>query len=103
MKVQVNSGEWQGLSAEDQTKIKDIIEANFNGAKITSDPGVPLALDSLQKPSVAFFGLDKPLCQAACGMAEAAAVAACATFTGPALPICIAIAHAAGNLCRKRC
>ncbi|MGH6864713.1 MAG: hypothetical protein ACREDO_00670 [Methyloceanibacter sp.] len=55
----------------------------------------------MAKPDAWYFNCGKPLCTAAYGVAEAAAVAACATLKGPAVPICIAAAHATGNL-RKR-
>ncbi len=103
MEVKVNSEEWKGLSKQDRDRIQDIIAAHFKDAKISADTKAKPALESLAMPRAFGFNLGKPLCTAACGVAEAAAVTACASLSGPLIPICVAAAHKAGDLCRSKC
>jgi hypothetical protein len=102
MDIKVNADEWKGLSKEDRDKIQSIIAANFRDAKITGDSGAKAAMDALAQPRITAFNFRNPFGSAACDIAEAAAVAACAALPAPLIPICIAAAHAAGNLCRKK-
>jgi hypothetical protein len=103
MEIKVNADEWKGLSKEDRDKVQDIIGAHFKDAKVSGSSAVQIATQFLAQPRVFGFNFGKPFCTAACGVAEAAAVTACAALSGPAVPICIAAAHAAGNLCRSKC
>jgi hypothetical protein len=102
MDVKVNSQEWKGLSEEDRAKIQSIISAHFKDAKVTGHHEAELAMTALAQPRVTSFNFKNPLGSSACGIAEAAAVAACAALSGPLVPICVAAAHAAGNLCRSK-
>lgn len=103
MDVKVNKSEWDGVSPEDRKKIEQIIASHFKDAKITPDASAGTAKDSIAKRSVTAFSLTNPFCSAACGIAEAAAVAACSALSGPLVPICVAAAHAAGEFCRSKC
>lgn len=103
MNIQVNHEEWNGLSKEDQDKIQAIISANFQGSEIVATATAAPALQFLAQANNYKFGLTKPVCLAACGVAEAAAVAACSLLSGAAVPVCVAAAHAAGEFCRSKC
>ena len=102
MDVKVNDGEWTGLSEQDRAKIQSIIAANFHGTNVVGDKGAQPSADAIASKTLS-FNWKNPICTAACGIAEAAAVAACAALSGPAIPICIAAAHGAGEFCRSRC
>ncbi len=104
MDIQVNNAEWTGLSKEDQDKIQAIIQANFKDSKVIGHAATLPALQFLDQANVYKFGLSRPFCMAAGGIAEAAAVAACsAALSGIAVPVCVAAAHAAGEFCRSKC
>jgi hypothetical protein len=95
--IKVNSGQWQSLSKDDQERVSNILKTTGllkEGATIAPEP-------SLAAAGVHVFG--NPFCKIGCDLAESAAVAACALLTGPAVAICIAAAHAGGELCRSRC
>jgi hypothetical protein len=49
------------------------------------------------------FGIPGFICRPGCDAAAAIAGAACATLTGPAIPVCLAAAEAGRRLCRSRC
>jgi hypothetical protein len=101
--VKVNEGEWKGLSAEDKAKIQSIIQAHFPGTKVVGNKTAKPSADALSQITVQFSFKD-PLCSAACGIAEAGAVAACALLPNPiAVAMCVAAAHAAGDFCRSKC
>ena len=103
MDVKVNKSDWDGINADDRKKIEQIIASHFKDAKISPDPGTGKARELIAKRSMTAFSLSNPLCSAACGVAEAAAVAACSALSGPLVPICVAAAHAAGDFCRSKC
>jgi hypothetical protein len=100
MDVQVNASEWNGLSKEDRDKIQAIIAANFRDVTISADNAAEPAMQALARP-MASFNFSNPFGSAAYNVAEAAAIAACSALPGPLVPICVALAHAAGNLCRR--
>jgi hypothetical protein len=103
MDVKLHKGEWEGLGAEERKKIEQIIGSNFKDMKIIPDLNAAASRQLLAARPLQAFNLSKPVCTAACGIAEAAAVAACAALSGPAIPICVVAAHAAGDYCRSRC
>jgi hypothetical protein len=94
MNIKVNSTEWSGISDADRKKIQDITDSFFKAQHTFVPVEGARATEAIAA---------NPFCTAACSIAEAAAVAACAALSGPAIPICIAAAHAAGQLCRDRC
>jgi hypothetical protein len=102
MDVKLNKAEWDGVSPEDRKKIQQIIASHFQGATIVGDTAVAKS-ETLIGQKAHAFSFRNPLCSAACGVAEAAAVAACSALSGPAIGICVAAAHAAGDYCRSRC
>jgi hypothetical protein len=103
MDVKINKAQWDGLHADDRKKIEAIIDSHFKGTKIVGDHQSKTAEDALEDFKFPKFNIKNPLCTAACGVAEAAAVAACAALSGPAIPVCTVAAHAAGSYCRSRC
>src|SRR5262249_9726576 len=79
-------------------------ESQFKEAKVVGSTSAPAAREALQRARPQGFNLSNPLCTAACGVAEAAAVAACSALSGGvAIAVCVAAAHEAGNYCRSRC
>ena len=100
--LSVNAVEWNSISAEDQTRITTILKTSGllgQTDKIEGHPEAPtiaMLSSSTMKPQSIF-------CKIGCDLAEAGAVAACSVFSGPALAICIAAAHAGGELCRSKC
>lgn len=99
MDIKVNDVEWSELAAAERQKIEEIVSGYFKGASIVPDAATPVS-DVLPE------GLrgGNPFCEAACNVAEAAAVAACAALTNPiAIAACVAAAHAAGDYCRREC
>jgi hypothetical protein len=103
MDVKINKSDWDGVSAEDQKKIQQIIASHFKDTKIVPDANTGTAKELVAKRAVQAFSFSNPLCSAACGVAEAAAVAACSALPAPLVPICVAGAHAAGEFCRSKC
>jgi hypothetical protein len=103
MSVKVNKSEWEGVSADDRKKIEQIIASHFQGTKIIADASTGKAKDLVANRQAMAFNLSNPFCSAACGVAEAAAVAACSALSGPLVPLCVAAAHAAGEFCRSKC
>lgn len=105
MKLAVNNDDWTSLSADDKARIQSIIQSHFPnvkgfspGADVDKSEARVLNMDKLA------FNLSNPLCTAACGVAEAAAVAACSALSGGiAVAVCVAAAHEAGNFCRSKC
>jgi len=103
MDVKLNKSEWEGVSVEDRQKIEQIIASHFKDTRVVADANAAPAKSLLAGRSMQSFSFANPFCSAACGVAEAAAVAACSALSGPAVPICVAAAHAAGDYCRSRC
>lgn len=104
MDVNVNKAEWDGLPADERAKIQSIIGSHFHDTKIVGDPNLKPSAETLSELKSQPFNAANPICTAACGVAEAAAVAACSTITGGiAVAVCVAAAHAAGDICRSRC
>ena len=104
MDVKLNKGEWDGISAEDRKKIEQIITSHFKDTTIVPDTNTAAAKEFLAKRQLQAFNFKNPFCTAACGVAEAAAVAACSALSGGvAIAVCVAAAHTAGDFCRSRC
>lgn len=103
MDLKLNKAEWEGVSAEDRKKIEQIIATHFKDTKIVPDTNTHVAKELLAKRKLQTFNFDKPTCTAGCGLAEAAAAAACSLLPGLAVPICVAAVHAAGDWCRSQC
>lgn len=103
MDVNVNKSEWDSLSTADRDTIEKIIASHFKD-KVVPEASAPKAQDFLAQRQLQIFNFKNPICTAACGVAEAAAVAACSAITGGvAVAVCVAAAHAAGDYCRSRC
>jgi hypothetical protein len=101
--ARVNEQEWKDLSAQDKTKIQSIIRAHFPGTTVAGHKGAKPSADALSQITLQFNFKD-PYCSAACGVAEAGAVAACSLLGNPiAIAVCVAAAHAAGDICRSKC
>jgi hypothetical protein len=104
MDVKVNKAQWDGLPADERTKIQSIIGSHFKDTNIVGDHNVKSAEDTLSEFTLRPFNFTNPLCTAGCGIAEAGAVAACSALSGGVLvAVCVAAAHAAGDVCRSRC
>lgn len=99
MKLPVNSSEWEEISDRDRAQIEEIVGAFFRGDSIAPTDSAPSATEPLaSQPSAA------SLCESACNIAEAGAVAACNLLDNDlSRTICISVARAAGNVCRDRC
>jgi hypothetical protein len=103
MDAKVNDTEWSGLSQDVQEKIQAIIRAHFHGTNVVGDTSALLSADAIRTKTLS-FNFTNPICSAGCGVAEAAAVAACSALSGGvAIAVCVAAAHAAGDYCRSRC
>jgi hypothetical protein len=101
MDVKVNKSEWEGVTAEDRKKIEQIISSHFKEARIVPDAGAGAAKTLLANRKMP---MKFSICSAACGVAEAGAVAACVLLGNPiAIAVCVAAAHEAGNWCRDQC
>jgi hypothetical protein len=100
----VNAADWNGLSSDDQEKVKNILTATGllkSGSNITADPNTAsLAAVGAADPQLAGF---INFCKIGCDLAQAAATAACAGLPGPAAALCIAAAKAGGDFCRSKC
>jgi hypothetical protein len=104
MDIKLNKDEWENVSAEDRKKIEQIISSHFKDTKVVADMNAGTSKDLLAKRQLQAFNFTNPFCSAACGVAEAAAVAACSALSGGvAIAVCVAAAHAAGDYCRSRC
>lgn len=103
MDVKINKSEWDGVSADDQKKIQQIIASHFQDTRIVPDANATATKELVTKRAVQAFNLSNPICSAACGVVEAAAVVACSALSGPLVPICVAAAHIAGDFCRSKC
>ena len=74
MDVKLQKGEWEGLGADERAKIQQIIAANFaEDVKVIPDSAVAAARQLIATRQPLAFNLSKPICAAACGVAEAAA------------------------------
>lgn len=90
MTIKIESQDWNGIGEADQDKIRAIIADHFDG-------------QALQVESGGVTISSNPACDAACNVAEGAAVAACQALPFPANLVCAAAAREAGNFCRSRC
>jgi len=91
MPITVNRSDWESLSAEDRQKIQRIIGEHFEGETVSPGEGGEAKLSG------------NPACEAACNVAEAAAVSACSGVPFPGNIVCVAAAREAGKFCRSRC
>lgn len=96
--IAVNDQDWSKLSNEDQMKINEILKTS--GLISDGDAAVGASQPSALKPA---WHIPNPLCKLGCNAAEAAAIAACATLSGPAAAVCVVAAHTAADYCRSRC
>ena len=103
MEVSVNKTEWEGLDPDTQAMIQKIIGANFKDIAVVGDAQKGASKELVENGTQS-FKLSNPFCSAACGIAEAAAVAACSAISGGiGVAVCVAAAHAAGEFCRSKC
>lgn len=103
--IKVNASDWNNLSADDQTRISDLIASSFNGATITPDANEPSVGGAGALSATAAGGGIQALgiCKMLCEIAKHSAALACKGFSGPALPICLAGVEAGYNFCIKKC
>lgn len=103
MDIKVNDQEWAALGKDEQARIEEIITGFFKGSRIVTDPTT--ARSSAPSGAAVPAGIiPKPICIAACSVAQAAASAACVALGNPiAIAACVAAAQAAGDACRKAC
>jgi hypothetical protein len=90
MAITVKSADWNGISSEEQQKIRDIIGENFQGE--TVEVG-----DTAMEANVG------NACTTACTIAQQAAEAACSALPWPASTVCNYAAEKAGDFCRSKC
>jgi len=90
MAITVKSVDWNGISSDEQQKIRDIISENFDGQ--TVEVG--------ETPMEADVG---NACTTACNIAQQAAQAACSALPWPASTVCNYAAGKAGDFCRSKC
>ncbi|MBB5342003.1 hypothetical protein [Tunturiibacter gelidoferens] len=95
--IKIHAQTWNALSVEDKISIERILK----DTKLLA-PNDTLTADAAVVAPTDLPATD-PFCKIACDIAEAAAVTACGSLSGPAVPICIAAAHAAGDFCRSKC
>jgi len=93
MKIKVNKAQWDGLSQSEKDNITQIVTGQFKGASIVPDSATPPV-----DPGKISFG-----CKILCDIAETSAIAACSLLSPLAIPVCVAVAHAAGEACRNSC
>ncbi len=99
VKVPVEQDMWNSLSESDREQINNIMRSTgLIGSEDSVAAGTEADIAGIKWPKI-----PNPLCRLGCNAAEAAAVAACAGLSGPAAPVCIAVAHTAGEICRSRC
>lgn len=99
--MKLNAQEWTALSKDDQSKIAQVLRTSGllgEHDNIVADSNIPAT--AVLGGGIKASGI---FCKIGCDIAEAAAVAACGTLSGPAAAVCIAAAHAAGELCRSKC
>ena len=103
MSIKVNEESWNSLNDDDKKKVQSIIDGFFKGSQIVPDVSTDAPENLVIKREMSGF-LKNPFCSATCGIAEAAAVAACVSAGAPpVVALCIAAAHEAANYCRSRC
>ena len=90
MAITVKSVDWNGITSDEQQKIRDIISKNFDGqtVKVGDTPMTADAGDT---------------CTTACNIAEQVAQTACNLLPWPASTICNFAAEKAGDICRGQC
>jgi hypothetical protein len=120
--IKVNAAEWNHLSDENKAQITSIMKENGflkGAAEIVGEEGAPKAADAVKASAAHLkasatshrsapsgtmtaeaFKIKIP--SFACDIAEAAAVAACALVPVPGNMVCVAVAHAGGEYCRKQ-
>ena len=104
MDVKVNKSEWDSLTEAERESITSITTKHFKNTTLTPDPTTAKSRDTVAQQIKPAFNWSNPVCTAACGVAEAAAVAACSALSGGvAIAVCVAVAHEAGNFCRSQC
>ena len=104
--IPVHQASWQGLSQDDKTRITEIMKnAGLidQGDNLVAHPNPAEAAQQMAEFKFSWPQIPNSICKLGCNAAEAAAVAACASLTGPLAGICSSVAHAAGDFCRSRC
>lgn len=104
MDIKVNDAEWKGLSKDQQAHVEAIISGFFKGSRVVASPAAPMAAAATRAAAPA--AATDSICESACTILEAGAIAACNLIpdpTGIAKGICIGVAKLAGNECRKLC
>lgn len=93
MAIKVDSTDWNGISGEEQEKIRKIIGENFDGqtVEVGESDGSGVSADA------------NDACTTACNIAQQAAEAACNALPWPASTVCKLAADKAGDFCRSRC
>ncbi|MES3084511.1 hypothetical protein [Sphingomonas faeni] len=90
MAITVKSVDWNGISSDEQQKIRDIIGKNFDGQTVEVGE-TPLEANNGNA------------CTTACSIAQQAAQAACSLLPWPASTVCNFAAEKAGDFCRSQC
>jgi len=97
-KIVVNSEDWDSISEEDQEKIKEIIDAYFDGQEIDIHD------DTGRWPNIPIPNPGKEFCRRACDISFTTAQAACLMLSNPiAIAACIATAEQAKDICKNKC
>jgi hypothetical protein len=100
--LKLNANDWNALPKEDQAQIVKLLQKTGllkPGDILKPDPTAAASRGAALSPEAVGGMFCKPLCD----IGEAAAVALCAALPPPANAVCIAAAHAGGELCRKNC
>jgi hypothetical protein len=103
VKIQVAPQDWEAVPPTERERIMEILRSTKllpPGATVVPDP------DTITLAAVPVFDPRKVLCESACNVAEAIAMAACVSTTGVARNVtaaCIAAANAVANGCREGC
>ena len=102
--IKVNASDWNNLSADDQTRINNLIASTF-GEAVTPDANEPsVGGAGALTASGAGAGLQAAgLCKILCQVAKAAADVACQAVPPIGAPICLAAAQAGYNFCISKC
>jgi hypothetical protein len=98
--IKINKKEWEQVSEGDKETILKILRESLleDDDVILPDANAPQTAQSIPIPG------KERLCKIGCGVAEAAAIAACSTISGGVgTAVCIALAEAAALQCREAC
>src|SRR5690242_16807152 len=96
--IKVNSNDWEAASEQDRSKIRNVLT---RAKLLQSDDRIVPDKDVGGAPTGG--GGQNDLCKAVCDVAQAAAIVECNKLDGTAKELCIAVAKAAGDVCRGKC